>query len=47
MEEIIRELERITGVLEVCEQKLDMLWGKGKWPDTMGYWARMVRFLSE
>lgn len=45
MQEIPAELERINMVTQVCEQKLDSMFGKGSWPEPLGYWGRIVHFL--
>lgn len=45
LQEISPEMDRINQVMDVCEQKLDSMFGKNAWPDKLGYWARVVRFL--
>lgn len=47
LQEISPEMDRINGVMDVCEQKLDSVFGKTGWPENLAYWARIVRFLRK
>lgn len=47
LREISPEMDRINGVMIVCEQKLDSMFGKTGWPENLAYWARVVRFLRK
>lgn len=45
LQDIPPEVDRINGVLEACEQKLDSMFGKDGWPEPLPYWGKIVRFL--